>query len=176
MEIIMIIDLSSILKDYGGVMKVCVKSDFRDTDFLGEKFSFPEGLLVDGRITNNTKSLHLSAKVTGKLVTECARCLKPVEDDISFDISEILVRDDDKDKVTDEDVVIFSGYTLDIDDIVIDNFLMNISGKYLCKEDCKGLCPKCGQDLNLGECECSDEEIDPRWAALAEIMKNSDTE
>ncbi|MDY3928903.1 MAG: DUF177 domain-containing protein [Clostridia bacterium] len=176
MEIIMIIDLSSILKDYGGVMKVCVKSDFKDTDFLGEKFSFPEGLLVDGRITNNTKSLHLSAKVTGKLVTVCARCLKPVEDDVSFDISEILVRDDDKDKVTDEDVVIFSGYTLDIDDIVIDNFLMNISGKYLCKEDCKGLCPKCGQDLNLGECECSDEEIDPRWAALAEIMKNSDTE
>lgn len=172
----MIIDLSSILKDYGGVMKVCVKSDFKDTDFLGEKFSFPEGLLVDGRITNNTKSLHLSAKVTGKLVTVCARCLKPVEDDVSFDISEILVRDDDKDKVTDEDVVIFSGYTLDIDDIVIDNFLMNISGKYLCKEDCKGLCPKCGQDLNLGECECSDEEIDPRWAALAEIMKNSDTE
>ena len=60
--------------------------------------------------------------------------------------------------------------------ILINNFLMNVSGKYLCKEDCKGLCSKCGQDLNVGECNCSDEEIDPRWAALAEIMKNSDTE
>ncbi len=172
----MIIDLSSIIKDYDGSMEVHVKSDLENTDFLGEEFVFPDGLCVDGKITNNTKSLHLEANVKGKMIVHCARCQTPVEKSVDFDISEILVRDDNTESFVDEDVIVFSGYTLDIDDIVINNFLMNISAKFLCKEDCKGLCPKCGQDLNVGECSCSDDEIDPRWAALAEIMKNSDTE
>lgn len=173
----MIIDLSSILKDYDGSMQVCLKCDLENTDFLGEEFSFPDGLLVNGKITNNTKSLHLEAKVTGKIIAHCARCMTPVEESVDFDISEILVREDNENVSDDEDVIVFSGYTLDIDDIVINNFLMNISAKFLCKEDCKGLCPKCGQDLNISDCNCDkEEEIDPRWAALAEIMKNSDTE
>lgn len=172
----MIIDLSSILKDYGGVMPFCVKSEFCNADFLGEEFKFPEGLLVDGKITNNTKSLHLTANVSGKMEVLCARCLKPIYKEVNFEISEILVKDSETDLTEEDDVVIFSGYSLDVDDIVINNFLMNVSGKYLCKEDCKGLCSKCGQDLNVGSCSCSDDEIDPRWAALAEIMKNSDTE
>lgn len=172
----MIIDLSSIIKDYDGSMQLCQKCSFENTDFLGEEFSFPDGLLVDGKITNNTKSLQLQANVSGIVQVHCARCCKPMETSVNFDISEVLVRDDNADEFVDEDVVVFSGYTLDIDDIVINNFLMNISAKFLCKEDCKGLCPKCGQDLNVAECNCSDDEIDPRWAALAEIMKNSDTE
>ena len=172
----MIIDLSSIIKDYDGSMPVNLKCDLENTDFLGEEFKFPNGLLVNGKITNNTKSLHLTAKVCGKMTVHCARCRKRIEESVDFDISEILVRDDNADSFVDEDVLVFSGYTLDIDDIVINNFLMNVSAKFLCKEDCKGLCPSCGKDLNFGSCDCSNDEIDPRWAALAEIMKNSDTE
>ena len=60
---------------------------------------------------------------------------------------------------------------VDIDDIVANNFLMNVEGKYLCSEDCKGLCQHCGADLNEGDCGCSQENIDPRWAALVDIME-----
>ena len=60
---------------------------------------------------------------------------------------------------------------IDIDDIVANNFLMNVEGKYLCSEDCKGLCQHCGADLNEGDCGCSQENIDPRWAALVDIME-----
>ena len=60
---------------------------------------------------------------------------------------------------------------VDIDDIVASNFLMNVEGKYLCSEDCKGLCQHCGADLNEGDCGCSQENIDPRWAALVDIME-----
>ena len=172
----MIIDLSSIIKDYDGSMNINVKSELENTDFLGEEFSFPNGLNINGKITNNTKSLHLSANVTGKMIVHCARCQIPVEENVQFDISEILVRDDDENAEIDDDVVVFSGHSIDIDDIIINNFLMNVSGKYLCSEDCKGLCPKCGQDLNVAPCDCKDDDIDPRWIALTEIMKNSDTE
>ena len=54
---------------------------------------------------------------------------------------------------------------------------MNLPGRFLCSEDCKGLCPKCGADLNLGDCGCDKEDIDPRWADLQKIMKDmADTE
>jgi len=72
---------------------------------------------------------------------------------------------------------VFSDNQLDITDIVVNSFLMNVSGRYLCKEDCKGLCQKCGTDLNEGSCGCDTEEIDPRWADLQKIMRNmTDTE
>ena len=112
-----------------------------------------------------------------KMQVHCARCMCEIEEIVEFKISEYLVREEDAAQVSeDDDAVIFSGEKIDIDELILNNFLMNVSGKYLCSEDCKGLCPNCGKNLNLGECDCSDNEIDPRWAALAEIMKNSETE
>lgn len=171
----MIIDLSKICKDYGGVEAIEAKCELKDTEFLGEEFVFPDGLYVVGKITNNTKSLHLECKVSGEMRVHCARCQKEIFEHIEFSLSEILVREDES-VSEDDDVVVYSGHSVDLDDIVMNHFLMNVSQKFLCKDDCKGLCPKCGHDLNDGDCGCSDDEIDPRWAALAEIMKNSDTE
>ncbi len=166
----MIIDLSDIIKDYGGKMNVSASVEMDDVDFLGESFVFDKPLVLKGTIVNNTKSLELSAKASGSMKTHCARCGKALDVPVEFDISEILARDDAE--ITDEETVVFSGEKLDITDIVMNNFLMNVSGKYLCSEDCKGLCQKCGADLNEGDCGCDREEIDPRWADLQKIMKN----
>ena len=173
----MIIDLSDIQKDVGGVMKVFGKAELDNTEFLGEEFVFPDGLCVDGKITNNTKSLQFNANVSGRMIVHCARCMQEIEQPVDFDISEFLVREELSEEIgDDDDAVVFSGEEIDIDELIINNFLLNVPGKYLCNEDCKGLCSKCGKNLNLGVCDCSDDEIDPRWAALAEIMKNSETE
>ena len=172
----MIIDLSSIIKDYGGTMPLNIKVCLENTDFLGEEFKFPQGLDVNGKITNNTKSLQLEASVTGNIKVLCARCRKEILESISFDISEVLVREEEAENQIDEDVIVYQGHTVDVEDIVMNNFFMNVSGKFLCSDDCKGLCPKCGQDLNEKLCNCKDDEIDPRWQGLAEIMKNSETE
>ena len=171
----MICNLSAIIKDNSSELPVSGVCNLLDTDFLGEDISFPNGLYVDGKITNNTKSLQFTAKVTGEVNVHCARCRIPVSEKIEFSLSETLIRDEKQDSSM-EDVIIFSGYEIDIDEIVINNFFMNAPVKYLCKEDCKGLCPTCGQDLNVGDCDCSDDEIDPRWAGLAQIIKNSQTE
>jgi DUF177 domain-containing protein len=58
-----------------------------------------------------------------------------------------------------------------IDSDVRDYALLSIPMKKLCREDCKGLCPKCGKDLNEGKCTCTEEEIDERWAPLLELKK-----
>ena len=172
----MIIDLSGIMKDYGAKIVVSGDLSMEDVSFLGEQFSFKKPLSIEGSITNNTKSFEFKATVTGEMGVHCARCNKPLTVPVQFEICEILAQDDGT-VSRDEDVVLFSGTEIDIREIVLNNFLINASGKYLCKEDCKGLCPHCGVDLNEQDCACQKEEIDPRWAALAEIMKKtSDTE
>ena len=141
----MTIDVSTILKELGGKIDINGDVEMSDTDFLGEMYHFNEPVKVSGSVSNNGKSLILKANCTGHMTTQCARCMN--------------------------DVILFEDVKIDIDDIVANNFLMNVEGKYLCSEDCKGLCQHCGADLNEGDCGCSQENIDPRWAALVDIME-----
>lgn len=172
----MLINLSDIIKDYGGRLELSESFKMPETQFLGEDFTFPEDCLLSGAILNNTKSLELKAEVKGKMCVHCARCQKPLTVAFSFPISEVLVREDAEFSEEDE-VLVYSGNEIDLTEAIIDSFLMSVSSKYLCKEDCKGLCPKCGTDLNESSCDCDLNVIDPRLEKLAEIMKNmSDTE
>ena len=58
-----------------------------------------------------------------------------------------------------------------LDPLVTEDIFLSLPTKILCSEDCKGLCPKCGVNLNLGKCSCK-KEIDPRLAALKELLDN----
>ena len=138
----MTIDVSTILKELGGKIDINGDVEMSDTDFLGEMYHFNEPVKVSGSVSV----------------------------DIDFDIDENLAQDDGS-VSSDDDVILFEDVKIDIDDIVANNFLMNVEGKYLCSEDCKGLCQHCGADLNEGDCGCSQENIDPRWAALVDIME-----
>lgn len=167
----MIIDVSSILKEFGGRIKIDSMVKIPDTDFLGSSYSFPNEFHIVGDITNNGKSLILSLHCTGSMDTQCARCMKDISVDIDFFANEHLIRSDAEFN-EEEDVILFDGHTVELDDIIADNLIMNIEPRYLCDEDCKGLCPHCGADLNEGECGCNREVIDPRWQGLADLMKN----
>ena len=167
----MIIDVSGILKEFGGKIKIDGEVDLPDTDFMGEMYTFKTPISVKGDVTNNGKSLILAVVCSGKMGTQCARCMKDITVDIDFPVEEHLVRSDGEFS-EDEDIITFDGHTVELDGIIADNLIMNIEGRYLCKDDCKGLCPVCGQDLNEGECGCSREVIDPRWQGLADLMKN----
>lgn len=166
----MTIDVSSILKEIGGRIDIDCEVNMSDTDFLGEVYHFNEPLKVVGSVSNNGKSLILTAKCDGHMTTQCARCMKDITVPIEFGMDENLAEDGENIS-DDEDVIIFDDVKIDIDDIVMNNFLMNVEGKYLCKEDCKGLCQQCGADLNEGDCKCSRDTIDPRWSALIDIME-----
>ena len=167
----MTVNVASILKVYGEKIDIDSAIDLQNADFLGEQYVFLKPVEVKGTISNNGQALELKATANGVMRVQCARCCKELDVDVEFPVEEVLAQDDGT--VTElDDVVVFSGNDIDLDDIVLNNFLMNVQGKYLCKEDCKGLCLKCGKDLNEGDCSC-EEEIDPRWAGLAQIMKES---
>ena len=171
----MVIDVSSILKETGGSIKISGDIKAQDTDYLGEEFHFEKPFNISGELINNGKSIVLKAEVLGEMGVCCARCRKPITINLQFLIEETFMQGNEDFK-PDEDIYVFSGYTIDLDDVVFNNFLMNVSGKYLCKEDCKGLCTHCGADLNDGDCGCEDDNIDPRWEALRAMIKDTETE
>ena len=166
----MIIDVSSILKEIGGKIDVDCSIDFNETEFLGGVYKFTSPVTVKGAVKNNGESLTFTAECASTFNTQCARCGRDIEAVLTFIVDEDLMQDNGE--VTDEDVILFDAGTVDIDEFILIGFFMNENGKHLCSEDCAGLCPKCGCNLNEKQCDCDNEAIDPRWSALVDIMNN----
>src|SRR5215213_1677197 len=73
-----------------------------------------------------------------------------------------------------EDLILsaYEGDAVDLDELVREQILLALPSRHLCREDCKGLCQKCGANLNDAPCSCEQGEVDPRWAALADLKKD----
>lgn len=168
----MIIDVSSILKEIGGKIDIACSVDFSEADFLGGIYKFTSPITVEGVIKNNGTSLTFTAECASTFNTQCARCGKDITATLNFAIDENLLQGDDEAQNDNDDVYYFKGGEVEIDEIILNGFFMNENGKHLCSEDCQGLCPKCGCNLNEEECNCESEAIDPRWAALVDIMNS----
>jgi uncharacterized protein len=112
---------------------------------------------------------------TGQL--ECSRCLAPYEFANVEEFSLLLYR---RVPVAEKEISLerddFDAYFYDdpvvsISPIAEERIQMSVPMKPLCREDCRGLCPRCGSDLNVSECNCVVDEIDPRWRALQLLKK-----
>ena len=121
---------------------------------------------LDGTITCRGGVLVLEAEVVASVLTSCARCLKEITLPLTFDFGETLVLSGQEITQDVDSVIFFEGKEIDVGEIAINNLLLNLSSKYLCSEDCRGICPKCGKNLNEGDCDCDFVEIDERWEKL----------
>lgn len=131
------------------------------------------GILVSelrffGEAKNLTDTIRLTGTVTGTLTAPCARCLTPVERAFSATVSYPVVTSEEE---SEEEVLLAEGQKVDLISLMQETVVTEMPLRLLCKEDCKGLCPKCGKDLNTGECGCEHKEIDPRLAGLADFFK-----
>jgi uncharacterized protein len=71
-----------------------------------------------------------------------------------------------------DDIAVIPDMQLNPEEFCYPDIVMSLPTKLLCKDDCRGLCPDCGKNLNTGDCNCTKTEIDPRLAALAELLKD----
>ena len=94
---------------------------------------------------------------------------KPVEQDFAVSLEAVLVTKLENEDYDDPWTFELDGDQADLDDILTTAVVLNMDSKLLCSEDCKGLCPRCGADLNLGPCECKP-EVDPRLAVLQQFL------
>ena len=100
----------------------------------------------------------------------CDRCAGEFHRKVEFPIDVCLVTELHNEENEDEWVFPLEGDSADLDDIVRTVFVLNLDSKLLCREDCKGLCPQCGKNLNDGPCGCR-KELDPRFAALRQLLE-----
>ena len=119
------------------------------------------------------KKLSLTGGTSVTLEIPCARCLEPVEYscDLEFD-QELDMNVSDEDRVKDLDEQSYlCGYHLDADMLVCGELALQLPMRVLCREDCKGLCSRCGVNLNHTTCDCDQQSLDPRMAAIQDIFK-----
>ncbi len=136
-----------------------------------------------GRATKLGRKVLVQARATVPLKGQCKRCLKPVALEAQIDLIRSYVpadqlrgqrehrgdTDDAREASFDPGTVdeeSYEGKEIDLKPAVREQILLQIPGSPLCREDCKGLCPRCGKDLNEGDCGCDRTVLDPRWAAL----------
>ena len=121
-----------------------------DADLRAE--SVVEGVLVTG-------------DVRGNAVLQCARCLKQLPSGVEVEVCE-LYYGPGHEPPADEDAYSVKGVEIDLEPMLRDAVALALPLNPLCSADCKGICARCGRDLNLKDCDCTEDEMDPRWAAL----------
>ena len=115
--------------------------------------------------------LVLDAATSVKAELECDRCAKIYSTQIESRYKMVYLHDqpEGQDDLVDVTYITRDTDKIDITEDVRDYILLAVPMKKLCNEDCKGLCPRCGKNLNDGQCSCSPEEVDNRWKPLLEL-------
>ena len=165
----MLIDVRPILHTPGKRLDFQFTLDLSNLDFNG-RTPAKEPVAVDGFIRNSADVLNLEMTAKTTLDAVCDRCGKEFRQEKSVFYSCVLaeeVQNEDNDEI-----VLLENGKVDVGDLARTAFILDMDTKTLCSEDCKGLCPRCGADLNLGPCSCK-KEIDPRMAALAKLLENN---
>ena len=145
------------------------REDYGFDDIMFETPVKAEGKIVrraDG--TEKTEGYtELVLTVVADISTECARCLEPVREKLTY--SKVYGLTSTKVSEDSEEYISTEAGILDIAEVARTLFLLSIPMRFLCREDCKGLCSSCGRNLNCSECSCDTKEIDPRLAVLGSL-------
>jgi DUF177 domain-containing protein len=147
-----------------------------ELDMREYEFELKEPPLVEGRAVRAGQDIRLRGEIKAGISVPCDRCLNEVKIParIPFDLfyapaesgagapAERELFDRDLDFAT------YENDQIDLDELVLEQLELSLPRRVLCREECRGLCPQCGADLNVEQCECKP-QIDPRWRALADL-------
>lgn len=128
---------------------------------------------VEGRVRHLNPTLLVEGEIRAEAAFTCSRCLVSFKAPLHIPYAQEFVPVSRLDQINPEErdeVRTFEGDTLDLTGSVAEAMLLDFPVKPLCREDCRGLCPQCGQDLNQGPCECSQEPVDPRLEVLGKLL------
>ena len=159
------IDLKKLSSVYGSKIPFAGQADLSAEELYGER-PFRQPVQYEGEIVNHLGVLKLNGTVRTVYATHCSRCFKALEVPLSARVETVLAREGSEE----DDVFVLTGDAVEVEDVLIPELLLQVRMTYLCKEDCKGLCPVCGADRNVTACACESRQVDPRLAALAALL------
>ena len=161
--------LSEIMDRPGASVPFSTSVDLSDLRY-GNSFPVTEPVMAEGQVRNTAGVLVMTGSIRTTIHGTCDRCASEFHREEQFPIDVVLVTELANEENEDEWVFPLEGDSADLDDIVRTVFVLNLDSKLLCKEDCQGLCCRCGKNLNDGPCNCQ-KELDPRFAALKQLLE-----
>lgn len=162
------LDVARLKRSPGDIARFDQLDHLPPLELSGDMISFVEPVNARLSALNTGKTLAVTGVVSGKLELKCGRCLGPFvyEFEVPFEENYAMTQE----KLA-EDLLSFSGDFLDVAPEVEKSIYLALPMKALCSEECRGLCPVCGRNLNEGDCGCVAEEFDPRLGILKELLK-----
>lgn len=171
----MLINLSDVLLDKHKTVDETVQMEMDEFRSRAGVFPIigkePVHVVVE-HVKGRELQIHAETRIT--LLIPCDRCLEDVREEMELDVFrhvDLSVSDADLSEDLDESNFI-NGYHLDVDKMLYNEILIGWPTKVLCSEDCKGICNVCGQNLNMGTCDCEDTGLDPRMSVVRDLFKN----
>ncbi len=164
----MLLGLSKIIDCPGASVPFFTSVDLRELRY-GDSYPVTEPVEASGTVRNTAGVLMMTGNLQTTIHGVCDRCASDFDAQVSFPIDVVLVTELASEENEDEWVFPLVGDSADLEEIVRTVFVLNLDSKLLCKPDCKGLCCRCGKNLNEGPCDCK-KEIDPRFAALKQLL------
>lgn len=165
----MVLDVSQLIQNDGAVKELDLSLSLENMFFNGLDIVFTTPFKLKGMVKNIAGTLCLELNADVSFETQCARCLDTVSENMSFGINEVFSKTASE---NDDDVTVLESGNIDLDDVVEKAFVGMLPISYLCSEDCKGLCPECGCNLNRETCSCDTGNVDPRLAVLKNFLKD----
>ena len=165
----MLLDLSKIMDSPGATVPFSASVDLSDLRY-GNCYPVDQPVVASGSVRNTAGVLVMTGAINTTIHGVCDRCAADFAQDMEFPIDVVLVTELSNEENEDEWVFPLEGDSANLEDIVRTVFVLNMDSKLLCKPDCKGICCKCGRNLNHEACSCQ-KELDPRFAALKQLLK-----
>lgn len=163
------LDVARLKRSPGESVSSQLMADMPPIEMTGEKISFDGPVKADLNATNTGQAIMVEGTISGLLQLDCCRCLEQFCYPFEVPFTETYTTAVEKAK--EEEVIPFSGDILDITPEVLKCIIMALPMKAVCHEECQGLCPGCGQNLNQGRCGCAGTEVDPRLSVLRDMLK-----
>jgi len=163
------LELKEIIHVPGASVSFSDSVDLSDLQY-GTCFPVSEPVLISGTVRNTADVLIMQGSITTCLHGICDRCAVAFTQEVEIPVDVVLTEELSNEDSEDEWVFPLEAGAADLEEIVRTVFVLNLSPKLLCKPDCKGLCFRCGKNLNEGPCGCQ-KEPDPRFAALRQLLE-----
>ena len=164
------VNVSGVLKAPGQEVPYRVDVVIEAMDVLGDPVAFTD-VSAEGVLVGAGDTVNVTGTARANVTSRCARCLEEVHLSMSAPLDANFAREPDPD---DPDQYRFEGYEIDLTEAVKDALVLELPFRFLCREGCKGLCPKCGTNLNTGSCMCPKEDDENPFAVLRSIVQENE--
>lgn len=165
------LDVGALKKAPGNFVPFSLAAELSPLELRGEHMAFSAPVKADLLVGSSDATIvEVEGTVSGRLNLQCGRCLEYYEHVFAVPFREVYAQEGQNGE---SEVIPYSGELLDITPEVLKTIILSLPMKTLCREDCLGLCPLCGGNLNNSRCDCSNEDVDPRLSVLQKLFKEN---